>query len=129
MKVIDFFCGSGGFSEGFRQAGFDVIWAVDNWQPAVDTHRENHSGSNTILDDVIRLSKLPDKEFEKIIPDSEIIIGSPPCIAFSNSNKSGKGDKTKGIELFEAFLRIIFRKKYKKNSILKSLNTFTKVPL
>jgi len=119
MKVIDFFCGSGGFSEGFRQAGFDVIWAVDNWQPAVDTHRENHSGSNTILDDVIRLSKLPDKEFEKIIPDSEIIIGSPPCIAFSNSNKSGKGDKTKGIELFEAFLRIIFRKKYKKNSILK----------
>ena len=119
MKVIDFFCGSGGFSEGFRQAGFKVIWAVDNWKPAVDTHKENHPDSKTILDDVIRLSKLPDKEFEKIIPDSEIIIGSPTCIAFSNSNKSGKGDKTKGIELFEAFLRIIFRKKYKKNSILK----------
>ncbi|MCK5763572.1 MAG: DNA cytosine methyltransferase, partial [Clostridiales bacterium] len=92
---------------------------VDNWKPAVDTHRENHPESNTILDDVIRLSKLPDKEFEEIIPDSEIIIGSPPCIAFSNSNRSGKGDKTKGIELFEAFLRIIFRKKNKKDSILK----------
>ena len=99
MKVIDFFCGSGGFSEGFRQAGFEVIWAVDNWKPAVDTHKENHPNSKTILEDVIKLSKLPDKEFDEIIPDSEIIIGSPPCIAFSNSNKSGKGDKTKGIGL------------------------------
>ena len=119
MKVIDFFCGSGGFSEGFRQADFEVIWAVDKWLPAVETHRENHPESKTIMDDVIRISNLPDIEFEKLVPDSEIIIGSPPCIAFSNSNKSGKGDKTKGIELFEAFLRIIFRKKYKKNSTLK----------
>jgi DNA (cytosine-5)-methyltransferase 1 len=119
MKVIDFFCGSGGFSEGFRQAGFDVIWAVDKWLPAVQTHRENHPESKTIMDDVIRISTLSDFEFEKLVPDSEIIIGSPPCIAFSNSNKSGKSDKTMGIKLFEAYLRIIFRKKYKKKSILK----------
>lgn len=119
MKVIDLFCGSGGFSEGFKQAGFDVIWAVDNWKPAVDTHSENHPSTRTILDDVIRLSNLNDSEFDNIIPDSEIIIGSPPCIAFSNSNKSGNGDKTKGIELFEAFLRIVHRKKYKRKSKLK----------
>ena len=30
MKVVDFFCGGGGFSEGFRQAGFDIVFAVDN---------------------------------------------------------------------------------------------------
>lgn len=119
MKVIDFFCGSGGFSEGFRQVGFNVIWAVDNWKPAVETHSENHPESKTIMDDVIRISNLPDVEFDKLVPDSEIIIGSPPCIAFSNSNKSGKGDKSKGIELFKAYLKIIYRKKYKKNSILK----------
>ena len=28
MRVADFFCGGGGFSEGFRQAGFDIVFAV-----------------------------------------------------------------------------------------------------
>lgn len=119
LRVTDFFCGAGGFSEGFRQAGFDVIWAVDKWQPAVDTHKENHPDCETLCDDVIRLSLLPDIAFHSTIPDSEIIIGSPPCTFFSNSNKSGGGDKSKGKELIKAFLRIIARKKYKKNSILK----------
>jgi DNA (cytosine-5)-methyltransferase 1 len=119
LRVIDFFCGGGGFSEGFRQAGFDVIWAVDLWQPAVDTHNKNHPETKAIKDDVIRLSMLPDKEFHETIPDAEVIIGSPPCTAFSNSNRSGKGDKSKGIALIEAYLRIVARKKYKKNSILK----------
>lgn len=119
MRVIDLFCGAGGFSEGFRQAGFSTIWAVDNWQEAVDTHSENHPDSKTIKEDVVKLSLLPDKEFHEVVPDSEIIVGSPPCIAFSNSNKSGKGDKAKGINMIEAFLRIIARKKFKKGSILK----------
>jgi DNA (cytosine-5)-methyltransferase 1 len=119
LKVLDFFCGGGGFSEGFRQAGFEVIWAVDIWQPAVDTHNENHPETTAIKGDVIKLSMLPDKEFHEAIPDAEVIIGSPPCTAFSNSNKSGNGDKAKGIELIEAYLKIIARKKFKKNSILK----------
>lgn len=46
------------------------------------------------------------------------IIGSPPCQAFSHSNKSGNGDKTLGIQLIEAYLRIIARKKAKPNSAL-----------
>lgn len=119
MRVIDFFCGAGGFSEGFQQAGFDVIWAVDIWQPAVITHHKNHPASNTILGDVEKIAYLPDEEFHQVVPDSEIIIGSPPCVAFSNSNISGKADKSKGIRLVEAFLRIVARKKYKKGSILK----------
>jgi len=119
LRVVDFFCGAGGFSEGFRQAGFDVIWAVDKWQPAVDTHKENHPKCEALCDDVIRISLLPDIAFHSIVPDSEIIIGSPPCTFFSNSNRSGSGDKSKGKELIKAYLRIVARKKYKKNSILK----------
>ena len=119
MRVADFFCGAGGFSEGFRQAGFNVCFAVDKWIPAVNTYHANKSQCNVILDDVIRISKLPDEEFHTLIPDTEVIIGSPPCVAFSNSNKSGKGDKTLGIELIKAYLRIIARKKYKNNAILR----------
>lgn len=119
MKVADFFCGGGGFSEGFRQAGFQLVFAVDKWKPAVETYKGNKPGVNVLLDDVIRISYLNDDEFEKIVPDSEVIIGSPPCQAFSQSNKSGNADKTLGIQLIEAYLRIVARKKFKNNSILK----------
>lgn len=118
LTVIDFFCGAGGFSEGFRQAGFDVIWAVDLWKKAVDTHNENHPEGEAICDDVVRLSHLPDDEFHRVIPDSHVIVGSPPCTFFSTSNRAGQGDKDKGVKLIEAYLRIVYRKKYKRNSML-----------
>lgn len=119
LKAIDIFCGAGGFSEGFRQAGIDVIMGVDKWGPAVITHQANHPTSKTLLGYVESISVLPDDEFEKLIPDSEIIIGSPPCVAFSNSNRSGKGDKDEGKKLIKAYLRIVARKKWKQGSILK----------
>lgn len=119
MRVADFFCGAGGFSEGFRQAGFKIVFAVDKWIPAINTYKGNKPGVNVVLDDVIRISQLPDKEFEALVPDSEVIIGSPPCQSFSHSNKSGSADKSIGIQLIEAYLRIVARKKFKNNSVLK----------
>lgn len=67
MRVADFFCGGGGFSEGFRQAGFNIVFAVDKWEPAITTYKGNKPGVNAILDDVIRISNLPDDEFERRI--------------------------------------------------------------
>ena len=119
MRVADFFCGGGGFSEGFRQAGFELVFAVDKWEPAVITYKGNKPYVNVIKDDIIRIAALSDEEFEALVPDTEVIIGSPPCQAFSQSNKSGNGDKSLGIQLLEAYLRIIARKKFKNNSILK----------
>lgn len=119
MRVADFFCGGGGFSEGFRQAGFDIVFAVDRWTPAVKTYLGNKPGVKVIQDDVIRISQLPDDEFEALVPDSEVIIGSPPCQSFSYSNKSGNADKSIGIQLIEAYLKIIARKKFKKDSVLR----------
>lgn len=119
LRVADFFCGGGGFSEGFRQAGFNIVFAVDKWAPAVRTYKGNKPYVNVIQDDVIRISNLPDDEFEALVPDSEVIIGSPPCQSFSHSNKSGNADKSVGIQLIEAYLKIIFRKKNKPGSVLR----------
>lgn len=28
LTVIDFFCGAGGFSEGFRQQGYEIVLGI-----------------------------------------------------------------------------------------------------
>ena len=115
--VADFFCGAGGFSEGFHQAGFDLVFSLDNWKLSTETHDINHPNCKCIHMDIL---KITDEEMiDEIIPDVDIIVGSPPCVSFSNSNKSGKGDKTLGKQLIEQFLKIILYKKTKPNSKLK----------
>ena len=95
--VSDFFCGGGGFSEGFRQAGMDVIFSLDSWKLATETHDINHNNHKCLHMNILELKT--EELIDKYIPDTDIIVGSPPCIAFSNSNKSGKADKTLGISL------------------------------
>ena len=41
LTVLDIFSGAGGFSEGFRQQGFEIVGGIDNWKAAVDTFNFN----------------------------------------------------------------------------------------
>lgn len=109
--VADFFCGAGGFSEGFYQAGFNVVFALDNWAPAIQTHDLNHAKCKTLQLDILELDTT--EKIDKKVPDVDIVIGSPPCVSFSNANKSGKADKSLGIKLIEQYLKIVLWKKYK----------------
>jgi len=117
LTVIDFFGGAGGFSEGFRQQGFEVIKGVDYWKPAVDTFNHNFGLDGKSID-VLEYAE----DIGKInqLPDSDIILGSPPCVSFSSSNKQGGADKTLGISLIETFFRIVAVKKHQPNSNLKA---------
>lgn len=117
LRVIDFFCGAGGFSEGFRQMGYEIVYGFDHWKPAVETFNYNFNlncEAKNILDFKNSLDEIED------LPNTEIIIGSPPCVSFSSSNKSGNADKSLGVELTETFLRIVAVKKHQPNSILKA---------
>lgn len=40
--AIDPFAGAGGFSEGARRAGLEVVWAANHSQIACDVHEANH---------------------------------------------------------------------------------------
>lgn len=117
LSAIDFFCGAGGFSEGFRQMGYDIIYGYDHWKPAVDTYNHNFNlqcSPKNILDFENSIDEI------YAIPNTDIILGSPPCVSFSSSNKSGKADKSLGVKLTETFLKIVAVKKHQPNSTLKA---------
>ena len=117
LTVIDFFCGAGGFSEGFRQAGYEIIQGYDNWQPAINTFNHNfktESSVKNILDFKDSIDEINN------LPNTDVIIGSPPCVSFSSSNISGKADKESGVTLTKVFLRIVAVKKFQRDSQLKA---------
>lgn len=117
QTVIDFFCGAGGFSEGFRQQGYNILAGYDYWKPAVDSFNHNFGTSSevtNILDFQDSIKRIDD------LPNTDVIIGSPPCVSFSSSNISGKADKKSGVRLTKIFLRIVAVKKFQSNSTLKA---------
>jgi DNA (cytosine-5)-methyltransferase 1 len=119
--LIDFFCGAGGFSEGFRQQGFMILKGYDKWKPAIDTFNHNFGKGKGEQLNILDLESEDKIRFiENEIPDSHVIVGSPPCVSFSSSNRSGKADKALGLRLIKTFLKIVAIKKHKKGSILKA---------
>lgn len=82
FDVVDLFCGAGGLSLGFRQAGFRVIHAVDNWAAAVNTYRAN-LGNHVLCESISRSIELP---------AAHVFSGGPPCQGFSSAGPRRKGD-------------------------------------
>jgi len=117
LSVMDLYCGAGGFSEGFRQQGFDIVSGIDHWMPAIETFNYNFD---------LECKRREMLDFEKdhlaieSLPDTDVILGSPPCVSFSMSNRMGSADKSLGLRQMQTFLRIVAIKKHKKNSILKA---------
>lgn len=80
MKTVDLFCGCGGLSLGFQNAGFDIVAAYDNWKPAVEVYRNN-------FEHPIYEQDLADVQTQAVIKglSPDIIIGGPPCQDFSSA--------------------------------------------
>ena len=55
------------------------------------------------------------------LPNTDVIIGSPPCVSFSSSNISGKADKESGVLLDKGIsCELSLVKKFQPNSTLKA---------
>ena len=78
MKVVDLFSGCGGMSLGLQQAGFDVVGAFDNWDPAITIYKENFQHP-IFKEDLSRVDA--DAKISKLKPD--LIAGGPPCQDYS----------------------------------------------
>ncbi|MHA1769685.1 MAG: DNA cytosine methyltransferase [Candidatus Thorarchaeota archaeon] len=83
MKVVDLFCGAGGFSHGFIKDS-DRHLAVDIDQHALATYARNYPTATVWNRDIGRLHSSEIQESLGGRP--EVVLASPPCEEFSKSN-------------------------------------------
>jgi DNA (cytosine-5)-methyltransferase 1 len=88
MKAVDLFCGCGGMSLGFQNAGVEILAAFDNWEPAISIYGDNfqhpvHRVDLNAANAVEQIKKL----------NPEMIIGGPPCQDFSIAGNRNMGER------------------------------------
>lgn len=82
--AIDLFCGAGGLTEGLKQAGIEVLAAVDNDPLAIESYQVNHPEVEVWERDIRELS--PDSLMRRLglmKGALDILAGCPPCQGFS----------------------------------------------
>ena len=98
-KLISLFSGAGGMDLGFKQAGFDIIYANDFDRDSVTTYR-NNIDENAVLGDIC---EIPNDE----IPDNlDVVVGGFPCTGFSIANTKRNMDDERNY-LYLQLLRVV----------------------
>ncbi len=104
MNIIDLFAGCGGFSQGFKNAGYTTVEACEINEDIAKTFEYNHK-ANVFIGDI------KDFHLEKYKGKIEGIIGGPPCQGFSMSgNRNRKNSNFLSDSrnfLFKEYLRIL----------------------
>lgn len=94
------FCGCGGMSLGFQNAGFEILAGFEHWDAAIACYKKNFTHPVEDVD----LSKVHDATKAILKYQPQIIIGGPPCQDFSGAGKRVEGDRA---DLTVAYAKII----------------------
>ncbi len=107
LTAIDLFCGAGGLSEGFRQAGFQILAGNDFNETAGKTFAATH------LDAVFLPGAVQDVSAKRVLVETglargelDCLVGGPPCQAFSVYNRQ-RGLHDARSHLFKEYLRLV----------------------
>ena len=105
-NVIDLFCGCGGFSKGFQEAGFNLRFGIDIWKDALVTYKKNFPNTVVLNEDINIVSGEQILSLCGMSADEvDVIIGGPPCQGFSVSGKRLIDDELN--KLYKSFVRIV----------------------
>lgn len=124
-KVISLFSGCGGLDLGitgnfeylgkhYEKNPFEIVWANDINERAVQTLRLNFSGLNVVCGDITEILGIDSDEEEKQtdffqkeeIPEADVVIGGFPCQDFSLAGKR-KGLTVKRGKLYQSMAEVI----------------------
>tara|TARA_R100000742_G_C4271626_1_gene90595 strand:+ start:402 stop:1478 length:1077 start_codon:yes stop_codon:yes gene_type:complete len=90
-KVVSTFAGCGGSSLGYKLAGYNVLWANEFVNHAVEIYKANHK--TTIVDNT-DVRKVNAEDILKTLNlkkgELDLFDGSPPCMSFSTAGKREK---------------------------------------
>lgn len=94
LRAIDLFCGAGGLTAGFRAAGYEIGYALDQDAEAIDTYRRNHPGVKAEC--VSITDRTPEQIAELAGGSVDVVVGGPSCQTFSTAGRKNgwvrKGD-------------------------------------
>lgn len=83
MRAVDLFAGSGGFSQGAKLAGVNVVWAGNHWPEAVKYHSLNHPGADHVCQDLQQADWA-------LVPEHDLMLASPSCTGFTRARGKDK---------------------------------------
>lgn len=103
-SYISLFTGAGGLDIGFKEAGFEGLFASDIMPQARDTYIRNYPDEPYLLADI---RKLTIDQIRSYIGDKkvDVILGGPPCQGFSNMGNKNSADPRN--LLFESYVKIV----------------------
>lgn len=106
LKIIDLFCGCGGLSEGFEDAGFKIVVGNDVDKDMIESFKLNHPTAKAISEDINKISANELLENTGVLKDNiSVVIGGPPCQGFSTVGDRKQDDPRN--KLFYQFVRIV----------------------
>ena len=84
LRSIDLFCGAGGITEGFRQAGYVCLYGNDAMPDAIETFKLNHPEAQAdcrSIEDVDPAAIRRQLGLKR--GELDVLVGGPPCQGFS----------------------------------------------
>lgn len=95
-KIVDLFCGCGGFGLGAELSGFHSVAAIDIEPTLQSAYAKNFPETRVIKGD---LSEMTDESWKLILNDQKIdgVIGGPPCQGYSRMGHSDKNDPRRSL--------------------------------
>lgn len=106
LNTIDLFAGAGGMTEGFRQAGYQCLFANDFDDLVSATFRRNHPNTLVSAEPIEALNPIELMEHLGIEKGNlGVLIGGPPCQGFSTYGKRDPKDLRN--QLYRQYLRFL----------------------
>lgn len=105
--VVDLFCGAGGLSHGFMQAGYSVLFGSDIDPTFGKTFMASHPNAKFTAKPIQALTVAEILHATRLEPGQlDVLVGGPPCQGYSVYNH-GRGEQDPRAGLFREYLRIV----------------------